>query len=112
MQLLADHLWIKGDLKVEEAYVDATFAGAKKGAWRSVRTARVGCGPTRRGKGTKILAIAADNSALLAISVQSASLHESRLVEEVLAGSFLDELLARLIGDRAYDSDALDQRSK
>lgn len=69
-------------------------------------------GPTRRGKGTKILAIAADNSLPLAVSVQSASPHESQLVEEVLAGSFLDELPARLIGDRAYDSDALDQRLK
>ena len=29
-------------------------------------------------------------------------------MEEVLAGSFLDELPARLIGDKAYDSDALD----
>ena len=33
-------------------------------------------------------------------------------MEEVLAGSFLDELPARLIGDKAYDSDALDQRLK
>ena len=31
-------------------------------------------------------------------------------MEEVLAGSFLDELPARLIGDKAYDSDALDKR--
>jgi len=33
-------------------------------------------------------------------------------VEEVLAGSFLDELPARLIGDKAYDSDGLDERLK
>ena len=33
-------------------------------------------------------------------------------MEEVLAGSFLDELPARLVGDRAYDSDTLDQRLK
>ncbi len=44
------------------------------------------------------------------VSVQSASPHESQLVEEVLAGSFLEELQARLIGDKAYDSDSLDQR--
>jgi transposase len=31
-------------------------------------------------------------------------------VEDVLAGSFLDELPARLIGDKAYDSDPLDQK--
>ena len=30
-------------------------------------------------------------------------------MEQVLAGSFLDELPARLIGDKAYDSDKLDQ---
>jgi transposase len=33
-------------------------------------------------------------------------------VEYVLAGSFLDELPARLIGDKAYDSDKLDRRLK
>jgi transposase len=31
-------------------------------------------------------------------------------VEEVLAVSFLDELPARLIGDKAYDSDPLDTK--
>jgi transposase len=40
-------------------------------------------------------------------AVQSASPHESRLVE-VLSHSFLDTLPQRLIGDKAYDSDALD----
>src|ERR1035441_399098 len=67
-------------------------------------------GPTRRGKGTKIIAIAADNSLPLAVSVESASPAECQLVEDVLAGSFLDQLPARLIGDKAYDSDPLDQK--
>ena len=31
-------------------------------------------------------------------------------MECVLAGSFLDHLPARLIGDKAYDSDPLDRR--
>ena len=31
-------------------------------------------------------------------------------MEQVLAGSFLDELPARLVGDKAYDSDKLDQK--
>ncbi len=48
----------------------------------------------------------------LAVSVQSASPAECHLVEEVLAGSFLDELPERLIGDKAYDSDKLDERLK
>jgi transposase len=42
--------------------------------------------------------------------VESASPHESQLVEGVSGGSFLDELPARLIGDKACDSDSLDQR--
>jgi transposase len=67
-------------------------------------------GPTRRGKDTKIVAIAADNSLPLAVCVESASPAECQLVEEALAGSFLDELPARLIGDKAYDSDALDNK--
>ncbi|SFS21256.1 Transposase DDE domain-containing protein [Granulicella pectinivorans] len=69
-------------------------------------------GPTRRGKRTKIVALAAGNSLPLAVSVQSASPAECQLVEEVLAGSFLDELPARMIGDKAYDSDRLDLRHK
>ncbi len=66
--------------------------------------------PSRRhGKGTKIIAIADGHSLPLAVSVQSASPHESQLLEEVLAQSFLDQLPTRLIGDKAYDSDGLDQ---
>jgi transposase len=42
------------------------------------------------------------------VSIESASPHESQLVEGVLAHSFLDILPTRLIGDRAYDSDRLD----
>jgi transposase len=67
-------------------------------------------GPTKRGKGTKIMAIAAVTSLPLAVTVDSASPHETKLLDETLAGSFLDELPARLIGDRAYDSDPLDRR--
>jgi hypothetical protein len=35
--------------------------------------------------------------------------HESQLVEGILGHSFLDTLPARLIGDKAYDSDRLDR---
>ena len=67
-------------------------------------------GATKRGKGTKTMAFAAVNSLPLAVTVDSASPHETRLVEETLAGSFLDELPARRIGDRSYHSDPLDRR--
>jgi transposase len=74
--------------------------GGKKGG--------LALGPTKRGKGTKILALCTDHSLPLAVGIQSASPHESQLVEEVLGQSFLDELPERLIGDAAYDSDPLD----
>jgi len=101
LKRLARQLHEQGKLKLDEAFVDATFAPEKGG---------FAVGPTRRGKGTKIVAIAAANSLPLAISVQSASPAECQLVEEVLAGSFLGELPARLIGDKAYDSDPLDDQ--
>src|SRR5208337_4461742 len=57
-----------------------------------------------------VITIAAGNSLPLAVSVDSASPAECQLVEQVLAGSFLDQLPARLIGDKAYDSDTLDEK--
>jgi transposase len=53
LRRLAQHLHERGQLNLDEAFVDATFASAKKGASQ--------VGPTRRGKGTKIVAIAATN---------------------------------------------------
>jgi hypothetical protein len=84
--------------------------GVRRCNLRERKKGGFGVGPTRRGKGTKIVAIAATNSLPLAVSVQSASPAECQLVEEVLAGSFLDELPACLVGDKAYDSDVLDQK--
>ena len=54
--------------------------------------------------------IASGDGLPLAVSVESASPAECRLVEAVLAVCFLDELPERLIGDKAYDSDALDEQ--
>jgi transposase len=55
----------------------------------------------------------ADRSGLpIAISVVSASPHEVTLVEETLETRFTEEKPERLIGDKAYDSDPLDERLK
>ena len=52
----------------------------------------------------------ADRAGLpLAITIASASPHETQLVEQTLNASFLPDNPARLIGDAAYDSDALDR---
>jgi hypothetical protein len=54
-------------------------------------------------------ALADDHSLPLAFSVESASPHESQLVEGVLGHSFPDCLPKRLIGDRAYNIGRLDR---
>ena len=46
----------------------------------------------------------------LAVYVASASPHETKLVEATLENRFFPDLPERLIGDRAYDNDRLDER--
>ena len=66
-------------------------------------------GKTKRGKGTKIMAFSDGSSVPLALHAESASPHEVSLVEAILASAFLKEKPERLIGDKAYDSDPLDE---
>ena len=70
----------------------------------------LGVGKTKRGKGTKIMAVADRAGLPLAIHVASASPHEVTLAEATLEQRFTRALPERLIGDRAYDSDPLDAR--
>ena len=52
----------------------------------------------------------ADSAGLpISVHVESATPHEVTLVQDTLANAFVDEPLARLIGDNAYDSDRLDE---
>ena len=69
-----------------------------------------GVGPTKRGKGSKIMAIADRHGLPVAVHVVSASPNEATLVEATLQRRFLRQTPERLIGDKAYDSDPLDQR--
>ena len=69
-----------------------------------------GVGKTKRGKGSKVMAVADSAGLPLAICVTSASPHEVTLVETTLQHSFVTEKPQRLIADRAYDSDPLDAR--
>ncbi len=53
----------------------------------------------------------ADRAGLpVAITIASASPHETRLVAQTLNASFLPDNPLRLIGDAAYDSDGLDRQ--
>ena len=46
----------------------------------------------------------------ISVCIASASPHEVTLVEQTVDPTFLDHAPDRLIGDRAYDSDPLDER--
>jgi transposase len=56
------------------------------------------------------MAISDGHGLPLALHVASASPHETKLVEATLDQRFLGDLPERLIGDRAYDSDRLDEQ--
>jgi hypothetical protein len=95
LHMLAEELQARGKLKLEKAFIDASFRGQERGPGRRAHQAQ----------GTKI----SHHSLPFAVSVESASPHESQLLEGVLGNSFLNLLPVRLIGDKAYDSDPLDR---
>lgn len=68
-------------------------------------------GKTKRGKGTKIMAISDSAGLPVSIHVASASPHEVTLAEPTVTKCFVaDEKPTLLIGDKAYDSDPLDSK--
>lgn len=67
-----------------------------------------GVGRTLIGKGSKLMAIADRHGLPVALWVASASPHEQKLVDTTIEHRFIAEKPRRLIADRGYDSDALD----
>jgi transposase len=100
LKVLAEALHHEGYLDLREAFIDGSFAPAKKGG---------ACvGKTKRGKGSKIMAIADYHGRPVAIHVASATPHEVTLVHATLAQTLVRRRPERLIGDNAYESDQLD----
>jgi transposase len=97
---LAHELSIRGAIDVSEAFIDASFAPAKKGG-RKV-------GKTKRGKGTKVMAVADRNGLPVSVCAESATPHEVRLAMSTLLQMVVPDAPQHLIGDNAYDSDRLD----
>ena len=64
-----------------EASIDGTFVPAKRGG--------LAVGPMKRGKGTKIMAVADRSGLPIALHVDSASPHEVTLVEHTPAATFV-----------------------
>jgi transposase len=67
-------------------------------------------GKTKRGKGTKIMGIADGHGLPLALRTESAAPAEVTLVQATLEARVVADVPERLIGDKAYDSDRLDEQ--
>jgi transposase len=104
LEALAGDLQIRGQLDVREAFIDSSFAPAKK------RGPKVG--KTKRGKGTKIMAVADCHGLPVAVAIESATPHEVTLTESTLLQIVIPDPPQNLIGDNAYDSDKLDIKLK
>ena len=100
LEVLAQALLDEGYLDLQEAFIDGSFVPEKRGG--------ASIGTTKRGKGSKIMAIADRQGLPVAVHVESATPHEVRLVHATLAERFVRQLPERLIGDNAYESDRLD----
>lgn len=87
--------------RLYECFIDGTFARAKGGG--------DGIGCTKAGKGVKIMVLVDARGLPVAIDTMSAGPHESQLVQRLFDFMLTSELPERVIGDKAYDSDALDE---
>jgi transposase len=87
--------------RLYECFIDGTFSKARGGG--------DGIGCTRVGKGVKIMVLVDARGLPVAIDTTSANPHESRLVQRLFDFMLTEETPERVIGDKAYDSDELDE---
>lgn len=87
--------------RLYECFIDATFSKARGGG--------DGIGCTRVGKGVKIMVLVDAHGLPVAVDTTSASPHESRLVQRLFDFMLTAEPPERVIGDKAYDCDHLDE---
>jgi transposase len=91
----------RGEYRLYECFVDGTFCKARGGG--------DGIGCTKAGKGVKIMVLVDAKGLPVAVDTMSASPHESQLVQHLFDFMLTEETPERIIGDKAYDSDKLDQ---
>jgi transposase len=98
---MANALREQNAIDESECYIDATFASAKGGDEE--------IGPTRRRIGMNIMAIVDRHGLPLAVTTHAANHHEVTLVRLTFDFYMIEAKPENLIGDRAYDSDPLDE---
>lgn len=88
--------------RLYECFIDGTFAKARGGG--------DGIGKTKAGKGVKIMVLVDARGLPVSVDTTSASPHESQLVQRLFDFMLTEETPERVIGDKAYDSDELDEQ--
>ncbi len=91
----------RGGYRLYECFIDATFSKAKGGG--------DGIGNTKVGKGVKIMVLVDARGLPVAVDTAPATRHESQLVQQMVDFMLPAETPERIIGDKAYDSDPLDE---
>lgn len=91
----------RGEYKLYECFIDGTFSKARGGG--------DGIGCTRVGKGVKIMVLVDARGLPVAVDTMSAAPHESTLVQGLFDFMLTAEVPTRIVGDKAYDSDPLDE---
>jgi transposase len=91
----------RGQYKLYECFVDGTFSKARGGG--------DGIGCTRVGKGVKIMVLVDARGLPVAVDTMSAAPHECTLVQGLFDFMLTQGPPERIVGDKAYDSDRLDE---
>ncbi|MBV6429331.1 MAG: IS5 family transposase ISDds9 [Haliscomenobacter sp.] len=102
LQLLTQDLLERGHIDVQECFIDGSFTPSKKGAQVLAKLSGV--------RAPRSWQLQMSNGFPIAIDTGSASPHEVTLVEQTLEARFINEIPKKLIGDKAYDSDTLDEQ--
>ena len=93
---------IRGAYRLYECFIDATLSKAKGGGDR--------VGLTKAGKGVTIMVLVDARGLPVAVDTASASPHESKLVQNLFEFMLSTDTPQRVIGNKAYDSDRLDDQ--
>lgn len=92
----------RGGYRLYECFIDATFSKAKGGG--------DGIGVTKAGKGVRIMVLLDARGLPVAVDTASATPHESKLVQGLFDFMLTSVTPDRVVGDKAYDSDKLDDQ--
>lgn len=92
------------EVDLSEVYVDGSFSLAKRGG------AKVG--KSMKGTGSKLMLLLSKNQIPVSLELHGASRHETTFIPSLIRNRMVRSKLARIIGDKAYDSNPLDELLK